>query len=122
MQIRMAPGLEQERPPQMIEVPLRIRLPLDHGSSPQQRHSPQNQTQGLAPGMGIHRFHLQPMGRNRPLMQSGEWEEVMIGHAGFKNALGSRESSGSPLVGKRRPHPALQTITACQHLLQRCFP
>jgi hypothetical protein len=42
MQIRMAPGLEQERPPQMIEVPLRIRLPLDHGPPPQWRHSPQN--------------------------------------------------------------------------------
>jgi hypothetical protein len=72
--------------------------------------------------MGIHRFHLQPMGRKRPLMQCGESEETMIGHAGFKNALVNRESSGSPLIGKRRPHPARQTIPTGQRPVQRCFP
>jgi hypothetical protein len=46
----------------------------------------------------------------------------MIGHAGFKNALENRESSGSPLIGKRRPHPARQTIPTGQRPVQRCFP
>jgi hypothetical protein len=72
--------------------------------------------------MGVYRFHLQPMGRNRPLMHGGKREEIMTGHAGFENALDSRESSGSPIVGKRRPHPARETIPACQRLVQRCFP